>query len=331
MPANVNSMAYAGAVPWHGFGTKLTKRMTSEQALSAGGLDWEVKLTDVRAVKEDGKEIECEENRAVVRLDNDSVLGVVGTSYVPLQNKEAFGFFDTAITERKAIFETVGALGRGERVWMLAKVEGSDFSVLPDDAIQPYLLLSHSHDGSSCVRAKFTPIRVVCQNTLRVALAKSSDEIKIRHTGDVAGKIRSAGDILRVAGAMIDETKPIFIKMAQKQVTSKVAELYIRKSLQPSFSESKEASARLDTMVDSVADLMENGRGSDIKGVRGTAWGAYNAITEFIDHKRKVRGGEDNRIGSIWFGQGSSVKQRAFVLGARLAGINVGEEVALIN
>ena len=331
MPANVNSMAYAGAVPWHGFGTKLTKRMTSEQALSAGGLDWEVKLTDVRAVKEDGKEIECEENRAVVRLDNDSVLGVVGTSYVPLQNKEAFGFFDTAITERKAIFETVGALGKGERVWMLAKVEGSDFSVLPDDAIQPYLLLSHSHDGSSCVRAKFTPIRVVCQNTLRVALAKSSDEIKIRHTGDVAGKIRSAGDILRVAGAMIDETKPIFIKMAQKQVTSKVAELYIRKSLQPSFSESKEASARLDTMVDSVADLMENGRGSDIKGVRGTAWGAYNAITEFIDHKRKVRGGEDNRIGSIWFGQGSSVKQRAFVLGARLAGINVGEEVALIN
>lgn len=331
MPANVNSMAYAGAVPWHGFGTRLTKRMTSEQALSAGGLDWEVKLTDVRAVKEDGKEIECEENRAVVRLDNDSVLGVVGTSYVPLQNKEAFGFFDTAITERKAIFETVGALGKGERVWMLAKVEGSDFSVLPDDAIQPYLLLSHSHDGSSCVRAKFTPIRVVCQNTLRVALAKSSDEIKIRHTGDVAGKIRSAGDILRVAGAMIDETKPIFIKMAQKQVTSKVAELYIRKSLQPSFSESKEASARLDTMVDSVADLMENGRGSDIKGVRGTAWGAYNAITEFIDHKRKVRGGEDNRIGSIWFGQGSSVKQRAFVLGARLAGINVGEEVALIN
>lgn len=331
MPANVNSMAYAGAVPWHGFGTRLTKRMTSEQALSAGGLDWEVKLTDVRAVKEDGKEIECEENRAVVRLDNDSVLGVVGTSYVPLQNKEAFGFFDTAITERKAIFETVGALGKGERVWMLAKVEGSDFSVLPDDAIQPYLLLSHSHDGSSCVRAKFTPIRVVCQNTLRVALAKSSDEIKIRHTGDVAGKIRSAGDILRVAGAMIDETKPIFIKMAQKQVTSKVAELYIRKSLQPSFSESKEASARLDTMVDSVAELMENGRGSDIKGVRGTAWGAYNAITEFIDHKRKVRGGEDNRIGSIWFGQGSSVKQRAFVLGARLAGINVGEEVALIN
>ena len=331
MPANVNSMAYAGAVPWHGFGTRLTKRMTSEQALSAGGLDWEVKLADVRAVKEDGKEIECEENRAVVRLDNDSVLGVVGTSYVPLQNKEAFGFFDTAITERKAIFETVGALGKGERVWMLAKVEGSDFSVLPDDAIQPYLLLSHSHDGSSCVRAKFTPIRVVCQNTLRVALAKSSDEIKIRHTGDVAGKIRSAGDILRVAGAMIDETKPIFIKMAQKQVTSKVAELYIRKSLQPSFSESKEASARLDTMVDSVADLMENGRGSDIKGVRGTAWGAYNAITEFIDHKRKVRGGEDNRIGSIWFGQGSSVKQRAFVLGARLAGVKVGEEVALIN
>lgn len=331
MPANVDSMAYAGSVPWHGFGTRLQKRMTSEEALEKGGLSWEVQLQDVRAVDSEGNQIECEDNRAVVRKDNNTVLGVVGTSYVPLQNKEAFGFFDSAISERKAIFETVGALGKGERVWMLAKVEETDFSVLPDDAIQPYLLLSHSHDGSSCVRAKFTPIRVVCQNTLRVALARGEDEIKIRHTGDVAGKIRSAGDILRVAGAMIDETKPIFMKMAQKQLKSSDAVLYIRKSLQPSFNENKETTARLDTMVDSVAELMETGRGSDIRGVRGTAWGAYNAITEFIDHKRKVRGGEDNRIGSIWFGQGSSVKQRAFVLGARLAGVKVGEEVALIN
>jgi hypothetical protein len=84
-------------------------------------------------------------------------------------------------------------------------------------------------------------------------------------------------------------------------------------------------------MVDSVAELMETGRGSEIRGVRGTAWGAYNAITEFVDHKRKVRGGEENRIGSIWFGQGSSVKQRAFVLGARLAGISVDEEATLLN
>jgi len=331
MPANVDSMAYAGQVPWHGFGTRLQKRMTSEEALEKGGINWSVELQKVQAISSDGAKIDCEDNRAVVRLDNRTVLGVVGTSYSPLQNKEAFGFFDSAISERKAIFETVGALGKGERVWMLAKVEGSDFSVLPDDAIQPYLLLSHSHDGSSCVRAKFTPIRVVCQNTLRVALGMGKDEIKIRHTGDVSSKIRSAGDILRVAGAMIDETKPIFMKMAQKQIKLNDAVLYIRKSLQPSFSEGKETTARLDTMVDSVAELMETGRGSDIRGVRGTAWGAYNAITEFVDHQRKVRGGEENRIGSIWFGQGSSVKQRAFVLGARLAGISVDEEATLLN
>jgi phage/plasmid-like protein (TIGR03299 family) len=328
MPANINSMAYAGEVPWHGLGTKLTKRMTSEEALEKGGLNWEVELQDVRAIDSEGNQIECEDNRAVVRKDNNTVLGVVGTSYVPLQNKEAFGFFDSAIKERKAIFETIGALGKGERVWMLAKVEGSDFSVLPNDAIEPYLLLSHSHDGTSCVRSKFTPIRVVCQNTLRVALAKSNDEIKIRHTGDVASKVRCAGDILRLAGAMIDETKPIFIAMAQKQLNATKTEEYVRKTFRAEIQQNKEASTRINNVVDEVMGLVETGIGSDIAGVRGSVWGAYNAVTEFIDHKRGVRGGESNRIGSIWFGQGSAVKQRAFSIGASLAGV---KEVALLN
>jgi len=329
MPANINSIAYANEVPWHGLGVRLTERMTSEQALEKGGLDWEVQLQGVRAVDSEGNQIECEDNRAVVRKDNNTVLGIVGTSYVPLQNKDAFGFFDNAIKDRKAIFETVGSLGKGERVWMLAKVEGSDFSVLPNDAVEPYLLFSHAHDGSACITSLFTPIRVVCQNTLRVALSKNTDRIRIRHTGDVEGKIRSAGNILRMAGAMVDETKPVFIKMAQKQLNHSATENYVTQVFRPDIDASeKKETARLKNMVEEVMELVETGKGSDIQGVRGTTWGAYNAITEYIDHKRGIRGGEKNRIGSIWFGQGSNVKQRAFSIGAKLSGV---KEVALIS
>ena len=330
MPANIDSMAYAGEVPWHGLGTRLTKRMTTDEALEKGGLNWEVELTSLRAESEAGRfDIDCKEHRAVVRKDNNSVLGVVGTSYVPLQNKDAFSFFDHAITDRKAIFETVGALGKGERVWMLAKVEGKDFEVLPSDKVDPYLLLFHAHDGSACVTSLFTPIRVVCQNTLRVALSKGSDRIKIRHTGDVAGKIRLAGDALRMVGAMIDETKPVLVKMAQKQLTHSKTEDYVAKVLRPNVDASdKEQTARLKSNIEDIMTLVETGRGSEINGVRGTVWGAYNAITEFVDHKRGVRGGEENRIGSIWLGQGSQIKQRAFSIGATLAGV---KEVAILN
>ena len=330
MPANINSMAYAGEVPWHGLGARLQKRMTTQEALEKGGLDWEVELKELRTESDAGQfDNKLEEHRAVVRKDNSSVLGVVGTSYVPLQNKEAFSFFDHAITDRKAIFETVGALGKGERVWMLAKVEGKDFDVLPSDKVEPYLLLFHAHDGSACVTSLFTPIRVVCQNTLRAALSKNSDRIKIRHTGDVAGKIRLAGDAIRLVGTMIDETKPVFIKMAQKQLNHSKTEEYVAKVLRPNVDTGdKEQTARLKSNIEEIMGLVEAGQGSDIQGVRGTVWGAYNAITEFVDHKRSIRGGEQNRIGSIWLGQGSQIKQRAFSIGATLSGV---KEVALLN
>lgn len=321
MPANINSIAYANEVPWHGMGTRMKDRFTSEEALKQGGLDWEVEKLEIKTTSS----IEIPSHRAVVRTDNKEVLGVVGKGYQILQNRDAFSFFDEAIKDRSAIFETVGALGKGEKVWMLAKVEGSDFYVLGEDQVQPYLLLYHGHDGFTSVTGMFTPIRVVCQNTLKVALSSNTDKIRVKHTGNVQEKLKLAGAMLRMTGAMIDETKPIFKALANRSLSASESTQYIMKSLSSRsvIKTLEDESEQLKASVEKVEELVETGVGSGIRGVRGTAWGTYNAITEYIDHHRNPRGGQENRLGSIWFGQGSAVKQRAFVLGARLSGVKM--------
>ena len=167
-----SALAYFGETPWHGLGTKLDEPATAAEAIAAAGLDYEVGLKPV--ITTDG--IPVPQRKAVVRSDTDDVIGVVGNNYVPIQNRQCFGFLDAVVAEGRLLYHTAGALGQGERVWLLAKLPSEIRVKNSDDLVNKFLLLSNTHDGSSALRVFFTPIRVVCQNTLNLAQGRGQGQ-----------------------------------------------------------------------------------------------------------------------------------------------------------
>lgn len=306
MSANINTMFYQGATPWHGLGTKVENNLTSADAIKAAGLDWEVKRSIVEFSTHEGMK-QDPEHVVNYRADTGESLGVVGDGYRILQNKEAFSFFDAIVGVKEAIYHTAGALGNGERVWLLAKLPGY-IRTVGDDVTEKFLLLSNSHNGSSAVNIMFTPIRVVCQNTLNVALKGTSTKVSVRHTLNMAMGI----DAIRQELGIVNERFRMFEEASQKlavtQLTSEAFASYVKSTgVVPAELES----TRAKNIMLEVSRLFEYGKGADLKGAHGTAWGAFNAIVEYVDH---VRGGDNlkTRASSLLYGSGANVKQVAF-------------------
>ena len=168
------SMMYVNEVPWHKLGTKLENPATAAEAIQAAGLDFNVVKKTLTTTAPD---LPVVGHYATVRTDNLQVLGVVGSRYEPIQNRDAFTTFDELVGEGEAIYHTAGVLGKGERIWILAKLPDY-IRVNGDDLVEKFLLLTNSHDGSGPVRVKLTPIRVVCENTLTVALDGREQEVR---------------------------------------------------------------------------------------------------------------------------------------------------------
>jgi phage/plasmid-like protein (TIGR03299 family) len=190
------AMMYCGEPPWHGLGTRLDAPATAEEAINAAGLNYEVRLTPLATA--DG--LDVPQRKAVVRYDTQEVLGVVGNDYVPVQNREAFGFLDAVVAGGGLRYHTAGGLGRGERVWMLAKLPEQIRVKNSDDLVDQFLLLSNAHNGTAALRTFFTPIRVVCANTLAVAHRRGEGQgISIRHEGNLTAKIKEAQQLLGLA------------------------------------------------------------------------------------------------------------------------------------
>ncbi len=215
------SMFYVNEVPWHGLGTRLDKPATAQEAIQAAGLDWRVKKLPLFA---GSKRIPVPDRFAVVRRTGDliqrtdPVLGVVSNEYTPLQNHEAFQFFDPIVGQNAAIYHTAGALGRGERVWILAKLPGL-VRVVGDDVAEKYLLLANSHDGKSSVLVKFTPVRVVCQNTLTLAL-NEGPVVKLAHHADIHRKLAQAHEMLGIINQKFDGLEQSFRAMTGVKMNS---------------------------------------------------------------------------------------------------------------
>lgn len=307
------AMAYFGELPWHQLGTRLDEPATAAEAITAAGLDYEVELCPLTTMF--GESVPS--RRAVLRADSRAVLGVVGETYQPIQNRECFGFLDGVVADEGIRYHTAGALGRGERVWMLAKLPETIRVKNSDDVTEQFLLLSNSHDGSSALRVFFTPIRVVCANTLAAAHRTSHGRgIAIRHAGDLNAKINEARKVLGLAKYFYDDLALKVDHLASyyptvKQLQSFFAELYPDP---PSGNKAKATSTR-----ETLFRLFEDGRGQDMAAIRHTAWAAVNAVTEYVDHHRPTRGRTpaeraDRRLRSQWFGSGAQFKARAWKL-----------------
>ena len=288
------SMMYAGDVPWHGLGVRVEGNATAAEAIKAANLDW-----------------------TVVKLPLFASTGVLG-----VQVKDKFGIVredKIGSPDNAAIYHTAGALGKGERIWILAKMPSS-IQVIGDDIVDKYLLLSNSHDGSSSVQIKFTPIRVVCNNTLTFAL-KEGPTLRIPHFSNMQQRLFRAEEMLGIIHHGYADLEEAFHEMTKVQVDSKRLENYLT-SVFPDPNEDAQPSAfeRAQRNRAFAEHLFSEGKGNSMPGVKGTLWAAYNGVTEFIDQKipvsadgRITMSGE-RRLNSIWFGQGSMIKAKAFTV-----------------
>ena len=313
------SMMYVGETPWHGLGTKLEGPATSAEAIQAAGLDWRVAKIPLAA--SDGRTLQPVDRFAVVRMDlwgkdGGPVLGYVGSHYTPLQNRDAFRFFDDIVGEGAAIYHTAGALGHGERVWILAKLP-EQIRVIGDDVVDKYLLLSNSHDGSSCVEVKFTPVRVVCQNTLSLAL-RWGRTIRVPHTRHVKDRLAEAADLLGVVENEFARAGMVFRRMAEIPVGGEALGWYLDQVFP--YPEDRTDSARLARVTrdrEWAGYFFDQGEGNGAAKVRGTLWAAYNGVTEYVDHRVLDQTG-DRRLASVWFGDGRRIKARAFAAAVQM-------------
>lgn len=311
-------MMYVGKPPWHKLGTALVKPATAAEAIRAAQLDWTVIKAPLQCELEH-RLLPVPNRFAVVRSDlpDDAprpILGIVGNQYTPLQNRDAFSWFDEIVGEGAAIYHTAGALGDGERVWILAKLPG-EIRVVGDDVADKFLLLSNSHDGSASVQVKFTPIRVVCQNTLTMAL-RSGPTVRIAHTRDLKQRMISARMKLGIIQKQFGRLEAGFRRMAKVQVTGDRLTKYLELVLPaPADEENTRAIRRVALARQKSAELFETGRGNTLPQVRGSLWAAYNAVTEFVDYYQPGGGGE-RRLDSVWFGDGYLTKARAYRVAA---------------
>lgn len=198
MPANIETMFYVRQAPWHGLGNRVEHTLSSGEALQVAGLDWEVIQKSIQT--EDNAKIPG--YKANIRATDQRLLGVVSDRYKIVQNHEAFAFTDELLGEGVR-FETAGSLQNGRRVWLLAKLP--DNYIISGDRISPYLVFTNSHDGSGSIKIAMTPIRVVCQNTLNLALSNAKRFWTTTHTGDIKSKLDKAKKTLLLAEYYMDK------------------------------------------------------------------------------------------------------------------------------
>lgn len=326
MSAEVDSLFWSGEKPWHGLGTELENPATSAEAIQAAGLDWKVSCGNIVVTETDGNsvgdEILVPNHFCTVRMDNRTPLGIVGRLYTPVQNAEAFAFFDAVVGEKRAIYHVAGALGKGETVWILAKLPDSIRITGTDDIVDKYLLLTNKHDGTMSLRMFFTPIRVVCQNTLSAALSvrKVGEGITLRHFPDIHKKAELARKTLGIALEYYKNLGEAFNELARHEINDQWLDEYIE-DVMPA-PEEKEASSRLLNIREGMKSRFESPTNS-IPGIKGTSWAAYNAVTEYVDHIRKVPKmdvDKSRRLESIWLGSGAQIKERALSVGLEKVG-----------
>lgn len=278
MAANVETMFYVREKPWHGLGTEVQEAVNSSEALRLAGLDWTVQPREIQVV--DGDKIA--NYKANVRSSDGAVLGVVSDRYQIVQNADAFAFTDELIGG-DVRYETAGSLQGGRKIWLLAKMPERQIA---GDAVEPYLCFSNTHDGSGAIRVCMTPIRVVCNNTLNLALSTAKRQWSTRHVGDMESKMQEARLCLELAGEYMDNLGAYAYQLANKRVYEEEVE----KILNELFPIEEDASDRKKATVKRAKDeFMVCYWRPDIAKFMGTGWGLVNAMSDMVSHSEPIR------------------------------------------
>ena len=298
-------IAYSGEVPWHGMGTKVDSNLTPAEIQVAAGLDWDV----TKETMTTSSGIEIKGKKALVRSGDNKVLDVVGDNWNPVQNDEAFEFFSEFVNAGDMEMHTAGSLKGGKMVWALAKVKES-FDVLKGDQVDSYLLFSNPHMYGKSIDVRFTPIRVVCNNTLSLSLEMSSaNATKMSHR-----KVFDPSEVKETMGLAHDKFEK-FRETAQflasRQFNSDSLIQYYNEVFPRTYK------GKTEVKVKSVEDLTNNAKKAyDLLGTqagaefgKGSWWSAFNSVTYFTDHE--MGRNADSRLSSAWFGANQTRKVKA--------------------
>ncbi|WP_124093530.1 DUF932 domain-containing protein [Burkholderia gladioli] len=321
----INSMAYVGATPWHGLGNQLSPKQPIEVWARQAGMDWTIESADVRFVAGStsgssnniGSIHAFPEQRVLYRSDTKAPLSVVSSRYQVVQPREILEFYRDLTKVGGFELETAGVLKDGRKLWALART-GQSVSLKGHDEVNGYLLLATACDGTLATTAQFTSVRVVCNNTLQIALGESAGAVKVPHRSQF-----DAQAVKRQLGIAISSWDAFMVRMkalSEHKVSDAAAEAYFRRVLTyPTSSQAdRDAIAVNERAIKAVGQLYAGrGKGADLASARGTLWGALNATTEYVDHHRRARS-DDHRLDAAWFGAGATIKQRAWDEAMRL-------------
>jgi phage/plasmid-like protein (TIGR03299 family) len=326
------AMAYQGETPWHSLGTFQESINSVHQALEVANLDWSVALADMFYRNAAGDTVRSSQRRAVLREDSIKgtlELGTVGMQYRPIQNDDAFAVLQPAIEEYGITIEAAGALGNGERSWMLAKMPEASEPV-PGDSINSYMLVINGHDGMCGHHAIPTRVRVVCQNTFQAATGLGNGNkvegavFTVRHTKSADDRLKAAAEMVKKMMASVKANDQIITQLYDQKMSAKDVVAYIE-SVFPNPNPKEEIGETLKERRATVARLVWEGHGAALAGADAngaTAWAANNAVTEYFDHVRPAEAKSDKARQtaneSAIFGANADVKLLALNRAMRL-------------
>lgn len=281
MSAEVETMMFVGRErPWHGLGTMVEEAPDSREALIAAGLDWDVVQRPV--FTQDG--VKVPGYFANVRQQDGSILGMVTSRYKVVQNRDAFGFTDALLGDGVR-YETAGSLMGGRKTWILAKLPTR--YIIQGEQILPYLVFSNTHDGSGAIKIAMTPIRVVCNNTLNLALDTADRSWSIHHTGDIAAKLEDARETLFMAEDYMNELGKGFEDLSRKRLTDAAVDEYIKELLPIADDASETTEKNILRLRKDVATRYFDA--PDLQGLRKNGYRFINAVSDFATHAAPIR------------------------------------------
>jgi phage/plasmid-like protein (TIGR03299 family) len=332
MVAAVETMAYAGDVPWHGLGVRVEDTMTPQEMLEAADLNWTVSKRPAYTIdsptwNEDVGLINAEGHHFIVRDTDSKVLSACGEDYVPFQNADTFRFFKKFVSNGEMKMETAGSLKGGQDIWGLAKLE-SNFELPGGDRVEGYLLIDSPHVSGKALTIMFTPIRVVCSNTMALALNTDGKRFRVLHLQAFDDEImRAAEEALGISETKMAEFQEQTTFLSSKRAKPLDVQNFIAELFQPQLLIDRGKIANDVPLIDEfnrtseqVHDAIMLSPGADLKSAKGTWWGAINGVTYHMDHTKReserVKGGA---LYSSWLGPNAATKRRALDLATEYA------------